>query len=341
MTLSDASPVPTADADAVTLTLDDLEQLCRDAVRAAGGSPETAVSLASATAAAERRGRSEVGAAHLVDYLDAMAHGRLDGRAVPSVVSERAGVLVVDAARGTAQVAFDQVVEDLAGRARENGIAMLSIFRTFTAGELGHHSTLLAERGLVALVGSNSPALVAALGAREAVTGTNPMSFALPHPDGPRMFDQAASATAWVNIRDAADRGESIPAGWALTPEGEPTTDAQAGMTGALLPFGGAKAGNIAFMIEMLGVLSGGAFSLDAPPFDAGEEPPEIGLFAIAIDPDAFDPHYRERVEEHLREVAREHGADFGRRKTARTHVDLPAPVHSALARTAAEGAQE
>ena len=341
MTLSDASPVPTAVTDAVTLTPDDLEQLCRDAVRAAGGSEETAVSLASATVAAERRGRAEVGAAHLLDYLDAMTHGRLDGRAVPQVVTARAGVLVVDAGGGTAQVAFDQVRDDLVTRAQENGIAILSIRGSFTAGEIGHYSTQLAEQGLVAVVGSNSPALVAALGSRDAVTGTNPLSFALPHPDGPRMFDQAASATAYVNIRDAAERGESIPAGWALAPDGQETTDPQAAMLGALLPFGGAKAGNIAFMIELLAVLPGSAFSLDAPPFDAGEEPPGVGLFAIAIDPTAFDPEYAQRVEAHLREIAREHGADFGRRKTARTHVDLPAPVHSALARTAAEGAQE
>jgi (2R)-3-sulfolactate dehydrogenase (NADP+) len=248
-------------------------------------------------------------------------------------------MLVVDAAGGTAQAAFDSVRDDLVSRARENGIAMLSIHRSFTAGEIGHYTTRLAEQGLVALMGSNSPALVAALGAREAVTGTNPLSFALPHPDGPRMFDQAASATAWVNIRDAADRGESIPAGWALTPDGEETTDAQAGMNGALLPFGGAKAGNIAFMVEMLAVLSGGAFSLDAPPFDAGEEQPGVGLFAIAIDPDAFDPAYAERVESHLRGIAREHGADFGRRKTPRTHVDLPVAVHDALTESARGGA--
>ena len=164
-----------------------------------------------------------------------MAHRRLDGGASPRVVTARAGMLVVDAAGGTAQAAFDSVCDDLVSRARENGIAMLSIHRSFTAGEIGHYTTRLAEQGLVALVGSNSPALVAALGAREAVTGTNPLSFALPHPDGPRMFDQAASATAWVNIRDAADRGEAIPAGWALAPDGEETIDAQAGMNGALL----------------------------------------------------------------------------------------------------------
>src|SRR5699024_5037478 len=238
-------------------------------------------------------------------------------------------------------VAFDSVLEDLADRTRKNGIAMLSVHRCFTAGELGHYSTQLAERGLLALVGSNSPALMAALGAREAVTGTNPMSFALPHPQGPRMFDQAASATAWVNIRRAADRGEAIPAGWALAPDGEPTTDAQAGMAGALRPFGGAKAGNIAFMVELLAALSGGAFSRDAPPFDTGGESPAVGLFAIAIDPTAFDPDHSRRTEEHLRTIAEEHGADFGRRKTAPTHIDLPASIHAALARTAAGGVSE
>lgn len=76
------TPAPSPTADTVSLTLAELELLCRDAVRAAGGSAQTAVSLASATVAAERRGRSEVGAAHLFDYLDAMAHGRLDGSAI-------------------------------------------------------------------------------------------------------------------------------------------------------------------------------------------------------------------------------------------------------------------
>ena len=149
-----------------------------------------------------------------------MAHRRLDGGASPRVVTARAWMLVVDAAGGTAQAAFDSVCDDLVSRARGSGVAMLNIDRSFTAGEIGHCTTRLADQGLVALVGSNSPALVAALGAREAVTGTNPLSFALPHPDGPRMFDQAASATAWVNIRDAADRGEFIPTGWRSLPTG-------------------------------------------------------------------------------------------------------------------------
>jgi Malate/L-lactate dehydrogenase len=37
---------------------------------------------------------------------------------------------------------------------------------------------------------------------------------------------QASSSTAFVNIRRAAEAGETIPAGWALGPDGEQTQDA-------------------------------------------------------------------------------------------------------------------
>lgn len=323
-------------SDPVLLTPEDLEDLCVRALEAAGARTGAAHSLARATVAAEERGRAEVGAAHLLDYLDALRAGRLDGTARPRVVTARAGALSVDAANGTAQAAFDLVCDDLVRRARDCGIAVLSIHRCFTAGEIGHYTTRIAEQGLVAIAGSNSPALLSAFGAKSAVTGTNPLSFALPHPDGPRMFDQAASATAWVNIREAADRGEQIPEGWAIDPDGDPTTDAAAGLAGALLPFGGAKAGNIAFMVELLAAMSGGSFSLEAPAFDSGAEPPQVGLFALAIDPTAFDPDFTHRAEAHLQRVAAEHGADFGRRKEPRAQIAVPAHVFDTLTRTAA-----
>lgn len=318
-------------SDTVRLGAEELEALCESALLAAGAEESVARSLARATVGAEQRGRSEVGAAHLLDSIDALRAGRLDGTAQPRVVGSRAAALTVDAGNGTAQEAFEAGQAELVQRARAGGIAFLSIRRCFTAGELGHYTTLLAEQGLVAIAGSNSPALMSVFGARAAVTGTNPLSFALPHPDGPRMFDQAASATAWVNIRDAAGRGEEIPDGLALDPQGRPTHDPVEGMAGALLPFGGAKSGNIAFMVELLAAMSGGSFSLDAPAFDSGHEPPALGLFVIACDPSAFDPQFTQRAEVHLRRVAAEHGVDFGRRKKPRTTLELSRAVYDAL----------
>ncbi|RZL80031.1 MAG: hypothetical protein EOP29_04465, partial [Rhodococcus sp. (in: high G+C Gram-positive bacteria)] len=44
----------------------------------------------------------------------------------------------------------------------------------------------------------------------------------------PLVIDQSSSATAFVNIRGAAERGEPIPQGWAVDMAGQPTTDAAA-----------------------------------------------------------------------------------------------------------------
>lgn len=144
------------------------------------------------------------------------------------------------------------------------------------------------------------------------------------------MFDQATSATAWVNVRNAADRGETIPDGWALAPDGAATNDAGAALASSLLPFGGVKGSNVALMIELLAVHGGGRFSVDAPAFDSGQESPGTGLFVIAIAADAFDPGYSQRVAEHLDRLHARFGFDFGRKRSLEV-VELPEELHSVL----------
>src|SRR5699024_832192 len=141
---------------------------------------------------------------------------------------------------------------------------------------------------------------------------TNPLAFALPHSSGPRVFDQASSATAFVSIRQAAERCEHIPPGWALDADGQPTIDPAAALTGALLPFGGAKGPNTAQTIELLAALSGASCCLDAAPFATGSRPPRLGLFIAAIDPPACDPGYEERAETHRLRLHERFGIDVG-----------------------------
>ena len=78
----------TSDPSTVSLSSAQLRDLCIGAITAAGGSPALASSLAEATVAAERRGKTQVGTAHIVDYLDGLEAGRINGRARPRV-SER------------------------------------------------------------------------------------------------------------------------------------------------------------------------------------------------------------------------------------------------------------
>lgn len=208
---------------------------------------------------------------------------------------------------------------------------MLSISGAFTVGELGYYTSELATEGLVALAGANSPALMSLYEAPDALTGTNPFSFALPGLPSPRLIDQASSAVAWVRIRDAAAAGEPIPPGWALDANGAATTDAAAALLGPLLPFGGVKGSNIALVIELLSVLSGASFSMDAPDFASGEQPPRVGLFLIALDPTAFDPDYLHRVEDHLERLRTRYGIDFGRHYPLVERIHLPEHLHTRL----------
>ena len=126
-------------------------------------------------------------------------------------------------------------------------------------------------------------------GAPAPILGTNPLAYAIPRPGMlPVVIDQASSSTAFVNIRRAAEAGDPIPAGWALGPDGEPTQDASAALSGTLLPFGSHRGGNIALLVEVLATFSGASFSLDAAPFDRGTTSPGIGVFLLGIDPTNF-----------------------------------------------------
>ncbi|NJC55472.1 Ldh family oxidoreductase [Brevibacterium marinum] len=322
--------MPTTDSPTASLPITELETLCSSAIVSAGGSPALADSLAAATVAAERRGKTQVGTAHLFDYLDGLEAGRINGSAEPRHTSRLPAAHHVDADRGITQLAFDEAFEEFTEAVETFGISILNIANAFPAGELGYYTVRLAQRGLVTLAGANSPALMSLFGSSEPVTGTNPLSFAVPHVGGPRMFDQASSETAWVNIRDAADRGASIPEGWAQGQGGAATLDAETALAGSLLPFGGVKGSNLALMIELLAVQGGSRFSVDAPVIDEGNENPETGLFVIAIAPDAFDPGYTQWVEEHLERLDRDFGIAFGRKRNNEL-IELPRDIHTAL----------
>src|SRR5262249_22784616 len=148
---------------------------------------------------------------------------------------------------------FDLAKDELHRRAREYGMALLAVTGSFTTGELGWYVRCLTKVGLVAMAATNGPALMKPPAADIAVYCTNPLAFGAPRKSGPALLiDQASSATAFVNVRSAAEAGERIPAGWAVDAEGKPTTDPKAAMEGALLTFGGPRGANIALMVEVL-----------------------------------------------------------------------------------------
>ena len=148
-----------------------------------------------------------------------------------------------------------------------------------------------AHEGLVALMFANAPAAIAPWGGRTPLFGTDPIAFAAPLAgDEPIVIDVSLSKVARGKLMAAKQKGEPIPEGWALAPDGSPTTDPATGMAGTMVPMGDAKGATLAIMVEMLCAgLTGGNYAFEATSFfDAEGDPPGVGQLLIAIDPGAF-----------------------------------------------------
>jgi (2R)-3-sulfolactate dehydrogenase (NADP+) len=319
------------------LSLAEATDLAARACRAAGASDEAARSLARATVSANAHGKGSSGFSHLVDYLAALQAGRIVGDAEPVVTSPVPAAIHCDARGGIAQLGFDRAFEDLRRRAETFGLALFAQCGSYTTGELGYYPRRLAEAGLVALAATSGPALMTVAGAKTPVYCTNPIAFAAPLDEGPPLLiDQASSATAFVELRRYADRGEALPPGWAVDKDGQPTTDPRAAMRGALLAFGGARGANIALMVEVLAAgLTGANWALDAPPFTSGDRSPGAGLMVVAITPAMLAPDFPRRLRLQLDRLA-ELGVHIPGRRHAVAEIELPDALLAEIERAGA-----
>lgn len=296
--------------ETVPFSLAAAHDLAVAALIGAGASPTMATSLARATVDADARNPSAVGFSHLVDYLESLVAGRINGKAAPRRTNPAPALIRMDADGGIAQLGFDLAFDDLVEKARTFGIALFAQENSYTSGELGDYVFRLAAQGLVGIAATNGPALIAGSGGSKPVYCTNPLAFAAPRKSGaPLLIDQSSSATAFVNIRHAAARGEPIPAGWAVDAMGQPTTDAKEAMKGAMIAYGGPRGANIALMVEVLAAgLSGANWSLDAPDFASGDRTPGTGLTVIAIAPSLLDESFEDRLDAQLKRLSTDYG---------------------------------
>ncbi|MET0569724.1 MAG: Ldh family oxidoreductase [Hyphomicrobiaceae bacterium] len=273
------------------VTLRELEALIARALEVSNTSTANATCVAKALAAAEADGQTGHGLSRVPSYAAQAKSGKVDGHAVPQARQTRPGSLRVDARHGFAYPALDLALARLPALARANGIAAAAITRSHHFGVAGQPCERLAADGLVALAFGNTPSAMSAWGGQRGLFGTNPIAFAAPCKDRlPIVVDLALSEVARGRIMAAAQKGQPIPAGWALDEQGRPTTDAQAALRGTLLPSGGAKGAALALMVEVLAAaLTGANFAFEATSFfEAEGRPPSVGQLLLAIDPGAF-----------------------------------------------------
>lgn len=274
--------------DPVRLSLDEVHAMAAAACTHHGCSAAQAEAIADTLTAAERDACQAHGLFRVPFYIKAIANSGVVATAEPAVSQPAPAILRVDGGLGFAPLALQRGCDALAGHAHSQGIAALGVTNVFHIAALWPEVERLAAQGLVAFAFTGAIDYVAPAGGSAPLYGTNPMAFAWPRKDQPPVvFDQASSASARGEIQLARREGRSLPEGWAVGPDGQPTTDPATALAGAQLPFGGHKGSSIALMVELLaGALIGDLFSYQAGEHDSeGVGAPRGGEFIIAIDP--------------------------------------------------------
>ncbi|WP_341485528.1 Ldh family oxidoreductase [Thioclava sp. GXIMD4215] len=274
-----------------TVTVEALERRVETILLAHGMSAPNAQAVAHVIVAGERDHCKSHGLYRLEGCLKVLAAGKASGVSVPVVQDAGGAIVEVDAGGGFAPASFNAGKAALVARARDYGLAALVIRDCLHFSALWHDVEALAEEGLAGLSMCPSYAFVAPSGGKVPLFGTNPFAFGFPRKGAhPYVVDFATSVAARGEIELHRRAGTPIPEGWAIDTEGRPTTDPDAALAGAMLPFGGHKGSAIATMIELLaGAMLGEFMSREALDFmGTGDLLPRHGALILAFDPARF-----------------------------------------------------
>lgn len=275
----------------VTLSLENAEQLSRQVLLHNGFSQEHAAAITRSVMAAQRDECHSHGLYRLIGCVDTARRGGLDPDASPEIFDQAPGITRIDAHRGCSLLSFEKGRPSLVEKAKLNGLAALSINNSFHFSALWPEVESIAEEGLAALAMTPSHAYVAPAGGISPLFGTNPIAFSWPRAGSvPYTFDFATSVVARGEVELHKRAGKTIPEGWAIDDKGNPTTDAESALSGALLPFGGYKGSALSTMIELLaGPLIGDLLGHETQAVnEENERKPFHGELILAFSPEAF-----------------------------------------------------
>ncbi|MCC0100225.1 MULTISPECIES: Ldh family oxidoreductase [Streptomyces] len=280
----------------------ELTRFTTEALRAAGARHDDAVVTAEVLVAADLGGVDSHGVARLRRYVEGLHGGDINRNAVPEIISDKGSVCVLDAHNGLGQPALRTAVDLAVDRASRIGTSAVMVRRSNHMGIAGWFAERAARAGMLAMVSTNAVPQVAPMGTNEPMFGTNPFCYAVPTARGTLCFDGATSTVSRGKLEQLDRLGKPMPTGWALGPDGRPTTDIPETVQGlihrkgyALLPLGGGdkdhgghKGSALALFIELLcGPLAGAQWSRHT--YQGGEG--GLGHFVFCIGLDALgDP---------------------------------------------------
>ncbi|MBU7004736.1 MAG: Ldh family oxidoreductase, partial [Theionarchaea archaeon] len=242
------------------------------------------------------------GILRLPQYLEEMGRGLIRPGHEPSIIGETPSTATVDGHWGFGQVNARWATELAIEKARKTSLSAVALVNNNHIGRLGEYTLIAAREGMIGMMvstGGSRRGQVAPYGGRERRLNTCPISVGIPAGKyEPFLMDFATSVAAEGKVFVKLDAGESMPEGWVIDGEGNPTTDPQDyARGGALLPFGGHKGYSLALFIDiMAGILSGAGYAT-SPRSKEGNS-----VFVMVLDVSSFRPRdeFEREMEEYL-----------------------------------------
>ena len=307
-------------------------------VFAACGMPNDDSQLAAEVMArCNARGYETHGVTRVMTYVEKFQSGEINP--TPKITFEmRDSVLIVDGNDGLGQVVGPKAMDRAIELARDTAFVPCFIRDGGHLGAIGVFPLRAAEAGMVSVLMQATSPVMSLPGSIGRAIGNNPISFATPIPDrDPLIFDMATCVTSRGRVLMANRAGRDIPEGWAIGPDGEPTTNAEQALLGAMLPVGGPKGIGLAMMVECLAGSLSGTFApaMRGVKPGIGSASMHVGAFLFVANPDRivgremFDRHIEGWVTQYLGATTEE-GRLPGQRAAAterdRTAHGIPIP---------------
>jgi LDH2 family malate/lactate/ureidoglycolate dehydrogenase len=285
----------------------ELLDLVRAVFERCGMSPPDAHLLADSLVQADLRGVHSHGVLRVPEYVEKLTAGGVDPRGRPSVARDAGACVVVDGGNAMGQVAADFAMRTAIQRADEHGIAAVAVRGSNHCGAMAYWAMQALEHDMIGWATTNALPTMAPWGGAERLLGINPLGVAIPAgEERPIVYDAAFSGSAHGKLRVYAQKGLSIPEGWALDRDGRPTTDPLAAIDGLLVPIGGFKGAGLAMVMGVFSsMLSGAAYGTELGDMERGPTPGRDGHFFMAVRVAAFEEvaRFKERVDAAIRQL--------------------------------------
>ncbi|MCC7347969.1 MAG: Ldh family oxidoreductase, partial [Variibacter sp.] len=262
---------------------------------AAAGLPEAdAAAVAGLMVEADLRGSDTHGVIRIPLYVKRIRAGAINLTPNIRVVSDKPSAALVDGDNGMGHLVMRYATTVAIEKAKASGVGWAGARMSNHAGPAFLYATQPLAHDMIGLyfaVGSSNH--LPPWGGSEMLLGTNPMAIAVPAgEEAPVVLDMSPTVTSYGKVRLKAQRGEPMPVGWMVGPDGTPLTDARRADEGHLLPIGEYKGYGLAMMIGLLaGTLNRAAFGREVVDMvqDAGKAT-NTGHAIVAVSIETFCP---------------------------------------------------